>query len=208
MSAAFISNILFSSLLFSSPGVASVKKPPKWKSKNFLDAGWVMAMPVGSSYQKTGKLSFLGATAGYNFRINNSFSAGISGSWHLFEDMHLVTEKISDSITVTTHKREEFRTFDVFATGSFYFINGENRSILPCLRWGIGALNSYRNSRTTDYESTVESWHFGLQAELLMTILVKNVPLNLGLGAARGFKTQDNPSESFISFIFGISLPN
>jgi hypothetical protein len=188
--------------------VTGVKNPPKWKKKNFLDAGWVMAMPVGSSYNKTGKLSFLGATAGYHFRINNSFSAGISGSWHLFEDMHLVTENISDSITVTTHKREEFRTFDVFATGSYYFINSENRSILPYLRGGIGTLHSYRNSRTTDYESTVESWHFGLQAELAITIIVKNVPLNLGLRSTHGFKTSENPSESFISFIFGISLPN
>ncbi len=164
-------------------------------------------MPVGSTFKENGKLSFIGASTAYKLRLNNHFSTGIKAGWNLFEDKHLKTAT-SDNITITQYVRTELRNLNILATGNYYFINTQSRVVLPSLSGGFGAFNEWRNSRSYNFDNTVNDWQFGIMAQAGLTILVKRVFFNLALSANHAFSTKNKQAESYIAMEFGIVIPN
>jgi opacity protein-like surface antigen len=124
-----------------------------------------IAVPLGNTASYIGNTSFRGVSAEVGTALNEQFSVGLGGSWHVFyQHKGYTTVELSSTSALSGKEYRYINAFPLMAIGRYLF-NSQGK-FTPFIGTGIGT--AYVEQRTDIGSVPFESsaWHLAVAPEI------------------------------------------
>lgn len=162
-----------------------------------------MGLGVGETNDYTNRYSFLGVTAQFTYFAAPGVSIGVLSGWQTFYDREHTTEVVGNAALTATQLRY-LDAVPILATGQYYL--GDSERVHPYVGAGIGAYYTKRETWLPSWTVVNDGFHFGVMPEVGVLVTNGSTELVASVKFHYLVKSEDTPSETFMTFEIGALL--
>ena len=173
--------------------------------RHLFHLSYDMAVPTGDTWENIGAFSPRGMTFEYRFHFTPNIAIGALIGWNKFDIKEKGTFEY-DNVTITG---TQIRAMDsMHISFAFrYNILPVDSLVVPYLGADTGAYHVWRMTDFGWWNLADTYWHFGFAPGIGAIINLRSLTFLVGSKFHMAVKTQDTPSETYVTFNIGVGFP-